>query len=92
MTKPDYIKREVKLTAAVYATRESIVVYVKEHGCLPEKIELGGFPIAFSKIIQWRGTNIRLRKNEKLVYDAIIQYGRLPGGIVKLVENVEKNK
>ena len=88
MSKPDLTKREIKLTAAVYASKPGLVEYVKEHGCLPEEIELGGFGIAFSKIIQWRGTNIRLRKNEKLVYDAIIRGGRLPGGIVKLVENV----
>jgi hypothetical protein len=92
MSKPDYVKREIKLTAAIYASKPGLVEYVKEYGCLPEIIEPGGFPIACTVIIRLRGTNIRLRKNEKLVYDAILREGRLPGGIVKLVENVEKDK
>jgi hypothetical protein len=39
------------------------------------------------KIIEWRGTDLELTEKEKLVYDAILASGRLPGGVVNLVED-----
>ncbi len=88
MSKHDYSNREIKLTAAVYATSSKLVDYVREHGCLPDEIPLNGFPIAMKKIIEWRGIDLKLTKNEKLIYDAIISEGRLPGGSVCLVEDM----
>lgn len=78
--------KSLKLTAAVYATRSELVEYVRDHGRLPDKIQPGGFPIAFRKIIEWRGTDIELTEKEQIIYDAIIREDRTPGGMVKLVE------
>jgi hypothetical protein len=80
--------KSLKLTAAVYATRSELVEYVREHGRLPDEINPGGFPVAFHKIIEWRGTDIELTEKEKLIYDAIIGEERTPGGMVKLIEEV----
>ena len=82
-----YSNKELKLTAAVYATSPKLVDYVMEHGTLPAEIPLNGFPIAMKKIIEWRGTDLDLREDEKLIYDAILASGRLPGGAVNLVED-----
>ena len=80
-----YSSRELKLSAAVYATSPELVEYVKANGTLPKKIPLNGFPIAMKKIIEWRGIDLELTEKEKLVYDAILASGRLPGGAVNLV-------
>ena len=36
--------KSIKMTAAVYATGEGVVDYVKKHGMLPKKIKSAGFP------------------------------------------------
>jgi hypothetical protein len=82
-----YSEKELKLTAAVYATRDAVVETIRETGKLPETIELGGFPIATNVIIRQRGTDITLTEDEQLVYDAILRERRLPGGSVRLVED-----
>lgn len=86
MKEMKYTSRELKLSAAVYATSQKLVDYVVEHGTLPKVIPVNGFPIAMKKIIEWRGTDLELTDREKLVYDAILASGRLPGGAVNLVE------
>ncbi len=85
MKETKYTSRELKLSAAVYATSPELVEYVKANGTLPKKIPLNGFPIAMKKIIEWRGIDLELTEKEKLVYDAILASGRLPGGAVNLV-------
>jgi hypothetical protein len=85
MKEMKYSSRELKLSAAVYATSPELVEYVKANGTLPKKIPLNGFPIAMKKIIEWRGIDLELTEKEKLVYDAILASGRLPGGAVNLV-------
>ena len=49
-------------------------------------IPLGGFPIAMRILIEQRGTDPQLTEVEKMVYDAIIRCGKLPGGGVLLVD------
>jgi len=85
MKETKYTSRELKLSAAVYATSPKLVEYVMAHGTLPDEIPLNGFPIAMKKIIEWRGIDLELTEKEKLVYDAILASGRLPGGAVNLV-------
>ena len=87
MKEMKYTNRELKLSAAVYATSRKLVDYVVEHGTIPAEIPLNGFPIAMKKIIEWRGIDLELTEKEKLVYDAILASGRLPGGAVNLVED-----
>jgi len=82
--------RSLKLTAAVYATRRELVAYVRENGRLPDKISPGGFPVAFKKIIEWRGTNIKLSENERMIYETILRENRTPGGMVKLVGEMKE--
>jgi len=43
-------------------------------------------------IIERRGTDITLTEKEKLIYDAIIREGRLPGGSVQLVEDYHEGE
>jgi hypothetical protein len=87
MNENTYSEKELKLTAAVYATRDKVVETIRETGKLPETIELRGFPIAANVIIRRRGTDIILTEDEQLVYDAILREHRLPGGGVRLVED-----
>ena len=87
MAEMKYSNKELKLTAAVYATSQDLVAYVRENGTLPKKIPINGFPIAMKKIIEWRGIDLELTEKEKLVYDSILASGRLPGGSVILVED-----
>jgi len=87
MNEKTYSEKELKLTAAVYATRGDVVETIRKTGKLPETIELGGFPIAANVIIRQRGTDITLTEDEQLVYDAILRECRLPGGGVRLVED-----
>ncbi|GEM_PF-1111382 len=74
-----YSEKELKLTAAVYATSSRVVETIRKTGKLPEIIPLGGFPIAANVIIRRRGTVITLSEDEQLVYDAILRERRLPG-------------
>jgi len=80
--------KSLKLTAAVYATRSDLVEYVRKHGKLPDDINPGGFPIAYHKIIEWRGTDIELTEKEQIIFDAIIKEDRTPGGMVKLIDEI----
>jgi hypothetical protein len=74
----------------VYATKPEVVAYVRGHGELPEEINNGGLHIAMRKIIEWRGVDLKLTEKEKLIYNAIMQEGRMPGGAVRLVEDVKR--
>jgi hypothetical protein len=78
--------RELKLTAALYASRQRIVDHVRATGRLPEELNLGGAHIGARLLVEARGTDITLTPDERLVYDAILRDGRLPGGAVRLVE------
>ena len=37
-------------------------------------------------VIEERGTDLELTEDERLVYEAIIREGRLPGGAVRLLD------
>jgi hypothetical protein len=87
MDEHTYSEKELKLTAAVYATRDEVIEIIRKTGKLPETIELGGFPTAANVIIRQRGTDIILSEDEQLVYDAILHERRLPGGSVRLAED-----
>jgi hypothetical protein len=78
-------KRELKLTAAVYA-RLGAAKHVRETGRLPDEIGGSWNYMPMNKIIQERGTDIALNPDEQLIYDAIIRERRLPGGSVILIE------
>ncbi len=77
--------KELKLTAAVYATIKRVVDTVRETGKLPDTINSGGLHIAANVIIRRRGEDITLTEDERLVYDAILREGWLPGGCVRLI-------
>ena len=72
-------EKELKLTAALYATRPGVLEHLQGSGRLPETIPTGGAPIGTRLLVEERGTNITLTPNEQLVYDAILRQGRLPG-------------
>lgn len=81
-----YSKRELKLTAALYASRARIVEHVRATGQLPSELNLGGAHIGARLLVEARGTDITLTPDEQLVYEAILRDGRLPGGAVCLGE------
>lgn len=87
-----YSIREIKVTAMVYASRNSIVEHVRATGKLPEVIPLGGFPTACSVLTRQRGTDPILNDDEKLVYDAIVRERRLPAGGVRLIDEYPKDE
>jgi hypothetical protein len=87
MKERKYTSKELKLTAALYIQKPGVLEYVKKHGTLPKKINTGGIYIGMRLLIEHRGTDIELSEDEKLVYDAILVSGRLPGGVVNLVED-----
>jgi hypothetical protein len=89
MGEKEYSNKSIKLTAAVYATKPEVLAYVREHGELPNEIYNGGLHIAMRVIIERRGIDLELTEKEKLIYDAIMQEGRMPGGDVRLVEDVK---
>lgn len=92
MAKQELSEKELKLTAAVYATNKRVVDNVRKTGKLPETIPNGGFHIAANVIIRKRGEDITLTEDEQLVFDAILREGRLPGGSVILVsEYIKRN-
>jgi hypothetical protein len=82
--------RELKITAALYASRPGVLEHVRATGRLPDKINMGGAHIGMRLLIEKRGTDITLTPNEKLVYDALIKEKRLPGGSAILVDEAEK--
>jgi hypothetical protein len=85
-------EQELKLTAAIYTSRESIVEAVRETGKLPEIIEPGGFPTAMNVRLRTRGRNLTLSEKEQLVYDVILRERRVPGACVKLLPETPSNR
>jgi len=81
-----YSRRELKLTAALYANKPWGVDHVRKTGKLPKRISMFGAEIGLRVMIERRGTNIKLTPDEKLVYDAILKEKRLPGGGAILVD------
>jgi hypothetical protein len=81
---------ELKLTAALYASRHGVVEYVRDHGSLPKKIPMGGAHIGMRLLIERRGTDITLSPDEQLVYDAMLRENKLPGGSVILLDRYKK--
>jgi hypothetical protein len=75
---------ELKLTAALYATRPGVVEHVRLTDKLPDTIPSGGAHIGMRLLIEGRGTDPDLSPDEQLVHDAIVREGRLPGGSVVL--------
>ena len=88
MEKTELSIRELKLTAAIYAQIKGVLNHIKKTGKLPKVIDNGGAHIGMRLLIERRGTDITLDANEQLVYDAILKEGRLPGGSVRLVDEV----
>jgi hypothetical protein len=78
--------KEIKLTAALYASRVGVVAHVRSTGSLPANIPMGGGHIGLRLLIETRGTDIDLTPDEELVYDAMIRERRLPGGRAIVVE------
>ena len=81
-----FSRRELKLTAALYANNPKVVDHVRKTGKLPKRINMLGAEIGLRVLIERRGTNIKLTPDEKLVYDAILKEKRLPGGGAILVD------
>lgn len=71
--------RELRLTAVVYA-RLGVVPYLRTHGRLPDRIGGPWNLIPMRLVIEERGTDPELTDDERLVYQAILREGRLPGG------------
>lgn len=57
----------------VYASRSIILEHVRATGKLPEVNPPGGFPTACTMLIRDRVSDPSLTKDQKLVYDAILQ-------------------
>lgn len=86
MSAVDLNAKELKLTAALYASRPGVVNHVRQTGALPHQIPTDGVSIGLSLLIRSKGTDIALTPDEKLLYDAIVREGRLPGGYAVLVK------
>jgi hypothetical protein len=84
--KDNYSQKELKLTAAIYASRPGVVEHVRKTGKLPKEINTGGGEIQTRVLIEQRGNDITLTSEEQLVFDAIINEKRLPGGSVRLID------
>ena len=78
--------KELKLTAAIYATKPGVVEFVREHGRLPDEIDTGGLHIAMRVILERRGPDLELTPYEQVVYDALVAARRFPGGRARLVD------
>ena len=78
-------ERELKVTAALYAML-GVVPYLKEHGRLPDRIGGPWNYIPARILLQQRGPDLELTDDERLVYEAILREGRLPGGSVILLD------
>ena len=92
MTAKEYSNKELKLTAALYASIPWVMEHVREHGTLPEYIGAGGMHIGMRLLIEKRGTDLTLSGREQMMYDAILKCRRLPGGKVLLIEEEEKRR
>jgi len=77
--------KELKLTAALYASRPGVIDHVRAAGKLPPAISMGGGDVGLRLLIKYRGADIDLTPDEELVYDAIVREGRWPGGRAILV-------
>jgi hypothetical protein len=77
--------KELKLTAALYASRPGVIDHVRAVGTLPPAIPMGGGDIGLRLLIKYRGADIDLTPDEELVYDAIVREERWPGGRAILV-------
>lgn len=91
MTTPPYTIKELKLTAAVYATCRGVVEHIRATGHLPNDIQSEGLHIASRVLIQERGADIALTPDEELVLRAILRDRKLPAGGVRLLENYDTN-
>jgi hypothetical protein len=90
MATSKYSERELKLTAALYASRPSVLDHLRATGKLPADLEMPGAYIGMRLLIERRGTDITLTPDEQLVYDAILRENRLPGGSVHLVDEAKE--
>lgn len=54
-TESELSEQDLKLTAALYATRRSVVEQVRTTGRLPERIPTGGAHIGMRLLIERRG-------------------------------------
>ena len=90
MTKNERSDKELKLTAALYASRDWIINYLKDNGRLPDNINLPGGWIGMNHIIKDRGTDITPDADEQLVYDALLREGH--SGPVILIDEEEKRQ
>jgi len=79
-------ERELELTAALYASRPGVMDHLRATGSLPAEIQMPGAEVGLRHLIAERGTDITLTADERLVFEAILREGRLPGGHVVLVE------
>jgi hypothetical protein len=66
-------EKQLKIKAALYATRPGVVEHVRQTGRLPDSIPMGGAHIGARLLLQQRGWDIELREDEKLVYDALVR-------------------
>ncbi len=85
----DLTERELKLTAAIYA-KHGAARHLRETGKLPDVIGGPWSVIPMRHVIEERGTDIELTEDERLIYDALLREGRLPGGAVRLVDREGK--
>ena len=81
-----YTDREVKLTAAIYATIKGVAEHVRAHGRMPDTFGHGGLGIAMNHIIRERGTDLTLTEDEQLIYEAILRERRMPAGGAILID------
>lgn len=82
--------RELKIAAALYATRPGVLEHVRATGELPGGLgPMGGMGIGARLLIERRGKDFELTEDEDLVLQAIRRAGRLPYGSVILIDNKE---
>ena len=77
---------DLKIAAALYASRPGVLNHLRSTGRLPKEIPMGGVSIGLSLLIRARGTDINLEPHEELVYRALVRENRLPGGYAILLK------
>jgi hypothetical protein len=78
-------ERERKLTAAIYAQLPGVLAHVKKEGRLPPKMRpAGGAELRLRVLVEQRGIDIELSKNERAVFEAIGLVGEVTAGRVVL--------
>jgi len=87
----DLAEKELKLTAAVYA-KHGTAAHLRRTGKLPDRIGGMWSVIPMRLVIEERGTDLTLRPDEQLIYDAIVREGRLPGGSVRLEAKTQNDQ